>query len=250
MFEQNGFFLIDDEGTRLRLVREGARNQSAATLWTPGRTIVLRLRILEFDIQKNLFRTSLPDGPSLKRVLAILSSDSGVFFNVELADTHILFQTTLKEFDHDNGILSFNNPEAVYKIQQRKHPRLIIEKPSSVRAFHDDPLQPGRSIQRRVVDLSIGGMSMRLFFGEERHYRIGQSLNSIRLQIGQKFVPCSGQIQNIRVFKHPNGASELIMGITFLEMTEAAQSTISTFVDRELLKLFGRMLTKQTQDHG
>lgn len=248
MFEQKGFFLIEEEATRLRLIRESAKTKAPATLWTTGKSVVVHTKITQFDITNGTFQTELPQDFPLEKVLSIVSARSGIYFNVELPTTHILFQATFHHFEQGRQLLEFKLPDEAYKIQQRKHPRVETRDSPSVRAFHEDPLQAGRSIKRRVLDLSAGGASIRLFFGEERHYRVGQKFESFQIQLGQKFVGCWAQVQNIRVVQLEDDQSELVMGLEFLNLDEAHRKVISTYVDGELLKQFGKMIAKKKKD--
>ncbi len=248
MFEQNGFFLIEDEATRLRLVRESAKNHATATLWTTGKAVVLRTSICHFDIAHGTFHAELPSGFPLEKVLSIVSARSGIFFNVELSDTRLFFQATFHHFEQGRQVLEFKLPIEAYKVQQRKHPRISTRNSRTIRAFHEDPLQPGRSIQRRVLDLSAGGLSVKLFFGEERHYRVGQKFESLQVHLGGRIIMCWALVRNIRVSPLEGDKTELVMGLEFLNMDGAGQKAISNLVDQEMIKQFGKLVSKREKE--
>jgi hypothetical protein len=248
LFEQNGFFLIEDEATRLRLVRESAKNHAPATLWTTGKAVVLRTSICQFNIANGTFHAELPTGFPLEKVLSIVSARSGIFFNVELPETRLFFQAAFHHYEQGRSVLEFKLPTEAYKVQQRRHPRINTRNSRTIRAFHEDPLQAGRSIQRRVLDLSAGGLSVRLFFGEERHYRVGQKFESLQLHLGRKIISCWAQVRNIRVATLENDKTELVMGLEFLNLDDSGRKSISNLVDQEMIKQFGKLVSKQEKE--
>lgn len=250
MFEKKGFFLVDDPEVKLRLIREAAKASCPATVWTQSRAVVFRTVVSHFDLASGIFRTALPEDITLDKVLSIVGNRDGVFLNIDLSKTHILFRTTIHQFEQGKDYLEFKIPDEVYKIQQRKHPRVNTKHDTTVRAYHDDPLQPGRMIRRKVLDLSVAGMAVQLFFGEERHYHVGQKLSPFQLHLGQKILNCWAAVQNIRIVNQGSKRGELIMGLELNGLSESLQKHIRAYVDRNMVREFSTMMTESNKENS
>ncbi|MBU6376493.1 MAG: PilZ domain-containing protein [Bdellovibrionales bacterium] len=247
MFEAKGFFLVDDNESKLRLVREAAKSACPITVWTKSKAVLFRATISSFDFSKNTFRAEIPKDLSLQKVLSIVESGDGVFLKVDLPSTTILFRTEIFQFSQGNPYLDFKFPKDIYKIQQRKHPRIDVRNDSSIRVFHDDPLQAGRKIRRKVNDISVGGLAVQLFLGEERHYHVGQKLSHFQVQIGSKILICWASIRNIRVVIDGSKPSGLIMGVELQGLDDSKQKQLSNFIDRKMIRQFSSIVDSAEQ---
>lgn len=247
MFEKKGFFLVDDPEVKLRLIREAVKSACPATVWTQTRATVFRTLISSFDLSSGVFRAAIPKELSLEKVLSLIGSRDGIFFNIELPSTHIFFRAFINNYDQGKDYLELKLPEEVYKIQQRKYPRVDTRKDAAIRAYHDDPLQSGRMIRRKVLDLSAGGMALQLFFGEERHYRVGQKITPFQLHIGSKIINCWASVQNIRVVNQGSKKGELIMGVELQGLDETQQKPIKAYIDQKLASDFSSMISQSDE---
>ena len=86
MFEAKKFFLVEGNETRLRLIREAAKSSASATLWTRDKSILFRTFVSHFDYASGTFHIALPEEISLEKVLSIVETREGVFFNVDLSN--------------------------------------------------------------------------------------------------------------------------------------------------------------------
>ena len=239
MSEGRGFYLVQDELTRQRLIRQCAKSSAPATLWTRGRDMVVRAELSHFDATAGTFRVELPEEMRLGKTLKILSKGGEVFFNIDFESSRVLFRTALHFFDDEKHLLEFKIPAQIYRIQERNFPRLDTRKNPAIAAFHLDPHPPERRIRREVLDLGAGGVALRMFVGEERHYHVGQVLESVQLHIGQKVIEVRAEVRSIRLVQVEPEKSELAMGLSFLGLEEASRRFISEYVDAELVKQFG-----------
>jgi c-di-GMP-binding flagellar brake protein YcgR len=241
--EKKKFYIVQGELSRLRLIRQCAKNFARSTIWNEGREAMIRGKMSNFDPSAGTFQIDLNTEMPLAKVLKLLSTGGDIFFNVEFESSRILFRTTLTLFDESREILQFRVPTEVFRLQKRNFERLNTRNNPSVIAFHLDPLPPERMIRRKVLDVGGGGLALGMIVGEERHYWVGQVFEGLELHIGEQIITARTEIVSMRIVEAEGEKQELIMGLAFLGLNPASRKFISEFVDSELLRLFGATIT-------
>jgi c-di-GMP-binding flagellar brake protein YcgR len=177
-----------------------------------------------------------------RKILELIADPQGILFQVELGRVKLMFRTLLGHYDQGKPVIEFQIPDQIYKVQQRKEPRVSTRDIAGLHGSHEDPHLPEKRISRKILDLSEGGVSLKIFVGEDRHYQVGKQFQELQIQLPESFFQCLGQVQNIRLVKLSENESEMVMGIKFVSLSEENRIKIQNFIQSRVMQEFGEMM--------
>ncbi|MFN7685677.1 MAG: hypothetical protein ACK5QT_09745 [Oligoflexia bacterium] len=238
MSDQSSFIPIDDLQAGLKLVRDACRAQTAAKIWVKDHGIISKTRLLAFDFNQDRFSVAINEDLDIAALNEGISRDSSVYLNFETQGLSLFVKAEFIGLSIPAAKIELRLPSKIFRTQQRKHPRAVVRDRSDVQIVHADPVQPNRVLTRKLNDLSVGGASMILFYGEERHYHVRQRLESIELKIKDQVIHTWGIVRHLAVFPQDSEVQGIKLGIEFFNLGPTDQKIISDLVDSEIRHQF------------
>lgn len=234
--------LIEDNNEALRHLSEGAQSFASTLLWTKGQTEVVKTHLTVLSQVDKVFYVWVPQDFNFNKFNADLEqTQKQCIFSVSLPAAQIFFKTNFIE--QDSAGLKFEIPTLVYKIQRRKDFRYTLPATYSLQIEYPDPLFPTEVLQKRVYDISAGGLSFITTEQDAPIYHSGLELEKVQFIIHLK--PISAHLE----IKHAKPLPELIqgqkcirVGALFKNIAPEDQQHIASYVLSETSKHFGQFL--------
>ena len=120
------------------------------------------------------------------------------FFNIFLFTSQVIFKAKLMKIDQVKG-LQFSFPEKFYKVQRRKHLRVPLPENAKAEAVLTLINQEGKAaikITRQILDLSIGGLAVKLLKEDAEVIKAHPRLHMIDINVGDITMTNPGVIRN------------------------------------------------------
>ena len=238
MSDPRGFVPIPEINDALKLVRDACKLGSSATTWTRDQGVVVSARLGGFDFNQKTFSLKLPEGLDPRDFQDRMTRDPAIFISCKTHDQTLFFKVTFSAIDPSQGLVILGLPESVYRAQQRKHPRALVKDRRDIRLTHPDPANRNRTLERRVYDLSLGGASLVLFYGEERHYHVRQRLEAITLELAGLTIKTWGLVRHLQVFPPDSAMQGVQLGVEFFNLGPVEKKAITTLVEEEIRRQF------------
>ena len=238
MSSNGGFIPIEDLQDGLKLLRDACKLRTAVTLWLKDQGVVSHTRLADFDFNAKTFSVEIAEEMDLSRFIDGMSHNPFVYLNSSVHGQGLFFRAGFKAIVLEGGRLTLHFPEALFRAQQRKHPRAIVSHRKDIQLFHPDPADSNRVLARKVYDLSVAGGSAILFYGEERHYHVRQRIEGIELQLGTHSIKTWGIVRHLKVFPPDSGVQGVQLGMEFFNLGQLDQKKISELVDAEIRSQF------------
>ncbi len=241
MSDSRGFIPIPEIKDALKLVRDACKLNAAATIWTRDQGIVTSTRLSSFDFNRSRLSFEIGDSLDVARFRQGMILDPFVYVSSQIHAQGLFFKAAFSDILIDAGRIELHLPEAVYRAQQRKHPRALVKHRDDIRLIHPDPMNPNRVLQRKLYDLSAGGASLILFYGEERHYHVRQRLEGLELQLGDHSIKTWGIVRHLQVFPPDSATQGVQLGVEFFNLGPLDQKRISALVEEEIRRQFAEV---------
>lgn len=178
--------------------------------------------------------------PHMKKQLEKIVSNADKV-NFYLQDSSVLFQSKIKEFNEERG-LCIRFPEMIAQLERRKHFRLLIGENIRVKANFaknsDASFDQSSFFEKKLHDVSSGGLSFIISRLEEKYFRKGDVLRDVELILEDESFFLDAKIMAC-VPVEPNEYNKLAYrGIKictqYLEVSKQTQQTIDHFVFQHL----------------
>lgn len=150
-------------------------------------------------------------------------------FNIRLHRAAFFFKTSFVQALKQT-IFSFEFPQSLFKLQRRKSVRLPLpqEKPLWI-SFHL-PSLPTLFLKKRLLDLSDGGCSFLVEQGQEKHYHIGDRLQSVVFQVKDRSFRCEAEVRHCQpLTTAPPFRFKIGVAFSHLNATEKDYLTLFVF---------------------
>lgn len=238
MSEKKGFLPIDDLQAALKLVRDAAKLRTTATVWSKAQRFQSITRLIHFDFNQNLLCLELSDLMDRALLAEEMQTAPFLFVTLKLHQQSLFFRAKFRQVVPGSQRIELELPTIVYRVQMRRHPRAIVHHRDDIRMFYPDPRDPNRVLKRTLYDLSEGGASAILFYGEERHHHVRQRIEAISLQIGPYLLKTWGTVRHLKVFPPDSEIQGVQLGLEFFGLELHEKTIISKLVEKELMSQF------------
>ena len=137
------------------------------------------------------------------------------------------------------ALLSLEYPGEFFKVQRRTNARLPIRPPFLllVKLRTEDV---SHYIQRKVSDISIGGLAMLTTPQEAAFFSRGKSLHEVKFVLRQKSFTTTAEVRHSRVVNEQKLA-QLLVGIRFTALDKKDTTFLETFVAEEMQSQFAQL---------
>ena len=241
MSDRKGFLPIEEQQAALKLVRDAAKLHSPATSWARDQRYLDKSHITGFDFNRGCLMLEINELTDLALLREEMQLDPHLMIKTEAHHQEIFFKSAFRSVDLDAGKIEMALPQEVFRMQMRKHPRARMDHLAVVSITHPDPQDPNRILDRRLYDLSLGGASLILHYGEERHYHVRQRLESLELNIPGGTVKTWGIVRHLKVFPQDTSLQGVQLGIEFFNLGPIDLKRIDALVQSELRKQFAEL---------
>jgi hypothetical protein len=234
------FVPIEDTKEALAFLKDAVASFSAVMLWTKDQKRLIETHLaMVSDVEKTLY-IWVPPAISPKDFAAGIA-ESGVpecYFSVSAPRANIFFKTGYT--GHDDGGLKFSLPEKVFKVQRRQYFRFQIPEGHVLRVEFDDPIDPAKKMQPKVLDISAGGLAFLVGETEEPLFPVGTVLKNVTFTIrGRKF-QVDAEVRHKHEMPDHGRFKGHKVGVLFAAMSAADNQHLVAYVFEESRKYFSR----------
>jgi hypothetical protein len=236
------FELIKDEAAAQALLKEGSRTLASATIWTKNQEHVVSTHLGVYSEAERILYAWAPKDFHLGKFMDFLvkAGTNDCYFSVSLSRANIFFKTPFA--GHDQGGIKFKIPQQIYKVQRRKDLRMPIPDGYVMKVDFRDPLFPDTIMTRKVLDISAGGISIRVGKMEEAVFQPGLVLNDLALFVRSRHIVCSAEIRHVRALPPESPTPGIKVGLAFLNLKQADVQHLAQYVFEETRKFFSRFM--------
>jgi hypothetical protein len=232
------FIPVEDPLEVMAYFVEASQTTASTLVWTKNQENITQSRISMISETDRSFYAWVPQDFELLRFQDELKEKqtSDCFFSVSLSQANIFFKTTFLEYD--SAGLKFKIPDKVYKVQRRKNVRCQIPDDYSMPAEFQDPLYPQKTLKKKVLDISAGGISFITHEKDDPLFQVGMILNSFKFSIRLRLIRVTAEVRHKKAL--PN--QSIKVGLMFTEISAADVEHISAYVFDENRKYFASFL--------
>ena len=218
-FLSNAFVEIEDEKEKTTLLKEAVSALSSVMVWTRNQENLVKTHFVHLEKDSNTFAIWQPKDVDARKFILMASSLKPplFFFSVSLPRANIFFSALFRDIT-DIGI-RFNKPAQVFKVQRRKDFRLPIPAGYVVRVEFDDPVQFPLRANKKIVDLSAGGLSFLIDEDDLGAYPKGTILQNMTFRIRGKDIQTRAEIRHTRPVESTRSQEKLAkVGVQFVQL--------------------------------
>lgn len=162
------------------------------------------------------------------------------YFNLTSKRASLFFKC---HFLNSNEIeLEFEIPEKVFKIQRRKEPRFTVPFGHTLKVEFADPFFSESSIQRKVHDIGIGGLSFCVQPGEDALYPSGLHIYEMKLTLRGKTLVVDAEVRHDSVVNEGPRKGEIKIGVVFTKIKPSDSELLAAYVQEEIQLFYSRFL--------
>lgn len=225
----------------MKLVRDAAKLHSPATSWTRDQRYLDKSLLCGFDFNRSCILLEINELTDLALLREEMQLEPHLMIKTEVHHQEIFFKARFLSIDLEASRIELSLPTEVFRTQLRKHPRARMDHLQKVTITHPDPQDSTRILNRRVYDLSVGGASLMLHYGEDRHYHVRQRLEALELGIPGGPIKTWGIVRHLKVFPQDSNVQGVQLGIEFFNLGPIDIKRIDALVQFELRKQFSEM---------
>lgn len=228
------FVPVKDPKEAAKLLNEGAKMHASAILWTSDQTHHIQTQIISADVTKGVFTAWLPDETDIQDLNDFLSEEKpgACYVSLSLAGANVFFKALV--ISVEPGVLKARWPEHVFKVQRRADFRFTVPSGQVLKLKFKDPTDPANELERRIVDLSAGGLSYRTEPEDEGKFFRKQPLTGLEFVVGEIQIKVDAVVSNV-----VDGPAARV-GVSFKDLTLGTQSQLSSYLFSETRKIFSR----------
>lgn len=162
------------------------------------------------------------------------------FFSVSLSGANIFFKAAIKGYD--KGGFHFFMPEKIFKVQRRRDVRLSIPDGYVLKASFQDPLFPETHLNKKVIDISAGGLAFQATEFEEGLFHVGLILDKFQFTIKGREVVLQAEVRHIQKMPETSKHKGLKVGVMFKNMKPGDAQHVAQYVFEESRKYLSKFL--------
>lgn len=233
---------IESSQEILRLLAEGAKTLSSALIWTNNQEILLRAQLVLFSNVDKALYTSIPKDFQVSQLMDTLAKNKTdeCFFNLSLPQANIFFKTSFK--DYDSAAIRFTLPEKAFKVQRRQNIRYQIPDGHVLRVDFQDPLFPETVHNKKVVDISAGGLSFEVEEKDLSLFPAGLVLKGLSFTVKGRTVYVEAEVRHQKKSPGKNEPKNAKVGVQFKNISAKDVDCIASYVFEESRKFYSKFL--------
>jgi c-di-GMP-binding flagellar brake protein YcgR len=143
---------------------------------------------------------------------------------------------------YDSGGLKFKRPQKLFKVQRRQDIRMPILDSVAFKVEFEDPLDPGKKVQKKVLDLSASGLAFLIQTSEEPIYHAGMKIQGVTFRIKGHKISCTGEVRHMKALPASGPNKGIKVGIKLHGMHSADNQALLMWVTEESRKYFMRFM--------
>ncbi|MGE0615201.1 MAG: flagellar brake protein [Bacteriovoracia bacterium] len=238
------FVPIEDAKESRMLMREGAKVFASTIIWTKDQEQVVNTHLVGYTEEQKTIYAWMPKNFNPDAFIRELQKikDPSCYFSVSLTRANIFFKTKFKDINQEG--LAFEYPEQIYKVQRRKDFRMPVPDGYAIKIEVEDPLFPENKLQKKVYDISAGGISFIVKTDEEAMFTVGLKLRNIRFQVRSRDIKCDAEVKHIKMMTNTRDAKPpgVKIGLQLQNLKPADAQHIASYVFEESRKYFSRFI--------
>lgn len=194
---------VDNAAELKRIYREISKTKPSAHFQFANLSDFHPCIITYWSIEEGFFYVQYVSKEPTEKITALASiaqhKGEHAFFNSFLLTSQVIFKSQFVETDPKHGI-KFSFPEKFYKIQRRKHTRVPLTEsvPAQATLTLINPSDmKSTKITRRVMDLSMGGVAIRIEKDDAALIKKYNKLHMVDILLGALTLTNPGTIRNV-----------------------------------------------------
>ncbi len=223
------------------LLHEAVKTHASTLLWTPNQEHNINTYLSMISKVDQVIYAWVPPGLDPAKFMDDLASRSitDCFFSISLARANIFFKSRFVGIDKAG--LRFKTPGAVFKVQRRKDLRFRIPDGHVLKAEFEDPVMPGTTLVKKILDLSAGGIAILVTEAEAPMFTKELTIQHLTFTFAGRKVTCNAEVRHAA--PHPDQARfpGIKVGLLFKNIREADVQFIASAVFEESRKYFMKL---------
>lgn len=230
-----------DPQEALSLLREAARSLSSIMIWSKLQENVVHTQLHLFSEAEQTLYATLPKDLDQRAFVEEIarSGTRDVFFSVSLPRANLFFQTPFLGFDAG---IKFKVPERIFKVQRRNDFRFTLPDTVSLKAEFQDPLIPESKMEKKILDISAGGMAILVGPDEGPMFQSPLVLQGLTFSVRGRKIRCQGEVRHSSPFRQNEQLLGNKVGLLYKDMSPEDSKFIATFVTEESRKYFTQLM--------
>ena len=221
---------------------EGIKTLASTIIWTRNQEFNFNTYISGEDDFRGRIFTWIPKDFDVAKFKSELDkkNDHECYFSMSLVSANIFFKTQFLSADRDKMI--FNKPTQIFKVQRRADYRLPIPEGFHVMVSFFDPANPDHRTQKKILDISGGGIAVQIAPDELSIYKLGIILKGLEFRVKNRLMKTNAEVRYSKApqagqkNKHPR------IGLKFTDLPLADAQFIRAYVLEESRKHFSRFM--------
>ena len=233
---------VADHAEQKALFDEAIRQKTPVTLWTRKKEHILsEVHLLSFDTSAGLTLDAGTGSATRKFADFIKTQGQGCFLNFGTFRCGVFFSTNFtKEIASGKRLLlEFEYPKEFFKVQRRASARLPIRAPFLL-LMEYRPEGYQQLLQRKVLDISPGGLSILTTPQDGDFFARGKVLPEVRFTIRNRTILVEAEVRHARIVNEDR-LPQLLVGLMFTKVEKKDQAALDAFVTDEMQSQFAAM---------
>lgn len=241
------FEIVTDLDEALSLIRESAKLTASTFLWTKNQEITVATHLLSFNEERYHVTVWQPpdvDPVQFMKTLTRLGSLE-CFFSVSLGRANVFFRTRYLGTNKEG--MRFRKPSQVFKVQRRKNARFFIPEGLSLLVQFESPAdaippKPRPILEKKILDLSAGGLAFSIDDAEAPAFKVGQNLVKMKFVLKDHIIETIGEIRHIKAFPSNSRNKGVKIGVLFKNLRPDLEHFIAAVVFEETRKYYTKFI--------
>lgn len=227
---------------KIHLLSDAAHQLAPAMVWTLNRGSVFNSRLNLFNQVDKVLRVPAPKPASLNKFTEELVKfkTKECYFCVSHPHANLFFATKLINSDSEG--LYFSIPKELHKVQRRSNYRFQIPIGRILKVEFKDPLFAENILQKKVFDISAGGLSFLTSEADSAMFTKGLVLDELTFTIRTKKIVTSAEVRYTKPISIPSSELEVKVGLVFKSIERAMADLIALYVNDESRKIYINLL--------
>ncbi len=224
----------------IKYLSEGAKMTVSTVFWLQGKDQHVQSHMVHLSETDRAFYAWVPKDFDTTGFIQDLK-DSGhqeCLFSTSLTSANLFFKARF--LGHDSTGLKFAVPDKVYKVQRRKNVRYMIPAGYVLKVEFSDPLYPDMLVQKKLTDISAGGLAFNTAAIDVSLYPVGSILTQCKIVIKTRNIQFDAEVRYAQA--HQDTSKGAKIGLAFKNMLPPDSEFIAAYVFEESRKYFARFL--------
>lgn len=238
------FIPVESSTEQLGLLKKAVSTAASTLLWQSknDEKAVIKTYVSAVFEEDGIFYAWIPPSISPKEFKDALieKKQKQCYFSISLPHVMIFLKADFIEFNDDG--FKFKLPSEIFKVQRRQHFRLPIPDGYVIYLNYQDPAFSEQNCQKKLIDLSEGGLSFQIDSSEEIYYRKGMIIENAQFRVRDQEILCDIEIRYIRAIDELKKSSPVKIGVMYKKIEKTSEKVISSYVFEESRKYFSKFL--------